>query len=249
MEETLQRCPLNNSQVPFSAEDFLHLPQQMQAYLTHCRYFGKGRIYNFLIDFEHTGIKLKPDAKWTSMKCQQFNSVLPPTRLALMQSRMYGFIPFTGRDKLQNGHGNMLIKLAGITVSNATGTKMDQAALVTYLAETPLLPAAYLLHNITWNEISENIIKATVTDAGNTASGEFYFNDQHEINAFRTNDRFYSSDGKEYKNWAWSAYYDRYEERNGIKIPTVVRAVWHMPEGDYEYFRAATKSIRYNIRP
>ncbi len=138
----------------------------------------------------------------------------------------------------------MLIKLAGITLSDAKGREMDQASLVTYLAETPLLPGAFLLNQMEWQETGANSVQASITDAGITVCGKFFFDDWGRVYEFRTNDRFYSKDGKDYLNWGWSALYDRYREMNGVNVPTVVRAVWHMPGGrDYTYFRAGIKEI------
>lgn len=248
MQGALSVGKQNQQQVQFKQEDFNHLPVLIRKFLAQCGYIGTPRISNFFINYEHAGIKLKPEKKWTSLSCQQFNCSFPPTRIALMQSRLYGLVPFAGRDKYEHGRGSMLIKLAGLTVSHATGRKMDQAGLVTYLAETPLLPMAYLHNHITWQESEGNKVKATITDAGNSASGTFYLNDRDEIYEFRTEDRYYSNDGKKYVNWTWSAYYDRYKDMNGIKIPTVIRAEWHMPQGQpYEYFRAAIKEIKYNL--
>ncbi|WP_276495960.1 DUF6544 family protein [Pontibacter litorisediminis] len=224
------------------------LPEPVKAYLNHCGYTGKPSVTNFYILYEHAQIKLQPEGKWMALDCVQFNCVAPATRLALMQAKLFGLVPFGARDKYQHGLGNMLIKLAGIPVSNARGDKMNQAALVTFLAEAPLLPSVFQLQHTHLQEVAPDRVRASITDAGMTVHGEFRFNSRHEITSFRTHDRYYSKDGKEYHNWEWSALLDRYRELNGYVIPTVTRAVWHMPDGrDYEYFRASIKEIRHNI--
>ncbi|PTX20181.1 hypothetical protein C8N40_103256 [Pontibacter mucosus] len=224
------------------------LPAAVQGYLSSCGYVGKPRIRNFFVEYDHAQIKLNPAGEWLNLRCMQFNSVAPATRLALMQAKMYDFVPFGARDEYQHGQGNMLIKLAGLTISNARGPKMDQAALVTFLAEAPLLPGLFFQQHTTWQALSPGRIGASITDAGITVGGAFQFNGRGEITSFRTRDRYYSTDGKSYQNWEWSALLDRYRPLGECKIPTVVRAVWHMPGGhDYEYFRASIKSIKYNL--
>jgi hypothetical protein len=49
--------------------------------------------------------------------------------------------PFEGRDKYQDDHGNMLIKIGKLlTLQEAKGEAMDRSGLVTILAEAFVLP-------------------------------------------------------------------------------------------------------------
>lgn len=248
VRQALAQYNPQHGQEMVTPEALAPLPVAIQDYLSSCGYLDKPRIRNFFVEYDHAQIKLKPDGKWMSLSCVQFNAVAPATRLALMQANMYGLLPFGARDKYQHGQGNMLIKLAGLTISNARGPKMNQAALVTFLAEAPLLPGLFFQQHTTWQALGPGKVGASITDAGITVGGVFQFNSRDEIISFRTRDRYYSTDGKSYQNWEWSALLDRYRLLGGFKIPTVVRAVWHMPGGrDYEYFRASIKSIKYNL--
>jgi hypothetical protein len=77
-------------------------------------------------------LKRSQDADWMELSCQQFNSVAEPMRIALMKGRMAGVIPFEGRDKYQDGHGNMRIKVMKLlTLGESKGSYMDESALVT----------------------------------------------------------------------------------------------------------------------
>lgn len=231
----------------FSSEEIDRLPEILRKFMVASGYLGKTRHTNVYLTYEHAAIRLKPGGNWMRLDCRQFNSVSPPTRIALMQSRLFGLLPFGAKDAYQHGRGNMLIKLAGFTLSDAQGWQMNQAALVTFLAEAILLPTALLQPNIAFEKVGPNQVRASITDAGMRVSGDFTTNSRHQITAFTTNDRFYSKNGREYENWRWSALLDRYSIRNGVATPTVVRAVWHMPNGqDYEYFRAAIKAFHYN---
>ena len=248
VRETLSGYNKQHGQETVTPDALASLPATVQEYLASCGYLGKPRNRNFFVVYDHAQIKLKPNGKWLNLRCQQFNAVSPATRIALMQAKMYGLVPFGARDKYQHGQGNMLIKLAGKTISNARGPKMDQAALVTFLAEAPLLPDIFFQQHTSWQELGPGCVEASITDADITVGGAFRFNGRGQINSFRTRDRYFSADGKTYQNWEWSALLERYGELGGFKIPTVVRAVWHMPDGrDYEYFRASIKSITFNL--
>lgn len=244
----LQGAGLYHSDGVLEKGELDKLPEGMRRYLRHCGYIGHTKLHNLLINYKHAAIRLKPDKDWLPLKCEQFNTIHPPTRLALMQSHMMGFIPFGARDKYQQGSGNMRIKLAGITLSDARGVKMDLSALVTYLAETPLLPTAYLVNNIILKDAGPNTIQATISDAGHTVSGSFHLNSDDEIVEFRTSVRYFSEDGKVYEKQSWSAFYENYKVINGIRMPTVMRGVWHLPgQQEYVYFKAEIGRVRYNI--
>ncbi|WP_394332883.1 DUF6544 family protein [Pontibacter flavimaris] len=62
--------------------------------------------------------------------------------------------------------------------------------MVIHLAETPLRPAAFLHNQIVWQKAGASSVRASITDAGITVNGEFFFNDRGQVNEFRANDRF-----------------------------------------------------------
>nr|WP_299760696.1 DUF6544 family protein [uncultured Pontibacter sp.] len=166
-----------------------------------------------------------------------------------MHTELYGFVPFGARDKYQHGKGNMLIKLAGLTINEAKGREIDLSALVTFLAEAVLLPAVFTQSTLSLQQSAPDCMTASIKDAGKTVSGKFYFDKYYQIYQFRTNDRYYAATNKEAQKLPWSAYYDRYREMGGLRIPTVLRAAWHLADGvDYEYFRAGIKEIKYDIK-
>lgn len=247
LKEALADNYLDHPRKYFTHQDFNNIPFILKNYLESCGYIGSPKHQNILLHFEDAEIKMKPGKKWLHLTCQQFNSAYPPVRIALLQSKLYGFVQFGAIDRYQHGHGDMHVKLAGLTINKNSGMEMDRAALVTYLAESILLPAALLQNNISWQAIAADHIKASLTDAGMTVTGEFYFNKNNQLHRFKTEDRFFS-EGAEYVRRPWSAFYEKFEKRNGIRMPTSIRAVWHMPDNqDFEYFRAIIKKVDYNL--
>ncbi|MFD2515585.1 DUF6544 family protein [Pontibacter locisalis] len=245
VQEELRKGPaLQQSLTP---EDLEKLPPLMKNYLQQSGHLGKPLATNCFILYDHAAIKLKPDRDWLKLDCQQFNSSLTTTRIALMRSKLFKIIPFSGKDKYQNNQGNMLIQLAGFTVSDANGPEMNKAALVTYLSESVLLPSAILDPNIKWQEVESRTLRGTINHAGISVSGLFLFNDQNEIYEFQTEDRYYASNSRSYKRTRWSAFLRDYKIVSGYRIPTTLSAVWHLPEGDYEYFKGTLKEIKYGI--
>ena len=224
------------------------LPEPVQKYFRHCGYLGKEKMINAEFEWNDVYLKMSPHKKWISLKCYQFNSVLEPTRIVYMKSNIIGIFPFEGRDKYQDGKGNMLIKLLKlITIADVKSKEMDESALVTVLAECFLVPTYALQPYIKWIEIDLNTAKAVIRCNESEVSGLFFFDDHGKFIRFETDDRHYSEKGTEYKKYKWSVVAGNYIEKNGIKFPTYLRAMWHTEEGEFEYFKGNIANIKFNL--
>ncbi|MFZ7103152.1 MAG: DUF6544 family protein [Peptococcaceae bacterium] len=227
--------------------DLTGLPEPVQKYFRYGGYLGKETMQNGEIQWSDVKLKRSPDKDWLSLACYQFNSVPEPCRIVYMKSRLFRIIPFEGRDKYQDGSGNMLIKLLKvIKVGDEKGREMDESALVTVLAETLLIPAYALQDYLRWTAVDTYTAKAMLEYNGVQVRGTFHFNDAGQFTKFESDDRNYTT-GKGYRKIKWSAYAENYQESSGIKFPGVLRAVWHLDDGDYEYFQGHIKDIRFNI--
>lgn len=75
-----------------------------------------------------------------------------------------------------------------------------------------------------------------MTDCGRTISGVFTFDANGELLSFETGDRSaVASDGTS-RQVGWSVAFEQYAKTNGVKRPTVFKAIWHYDEGDLVYF-------------
>lgn len=214
----------------FTEEDIANLPEPVQRYFRYCGYIGKEKMANAELKFDDVNIKMGVDKPWIKLKYQQYNFVNEPARIVYMYTKMYGAIPFEGRDKYQNGRGNMLGKLLReITLFDVTGAEMDISAAVTYLGEILIIPSAALQDYINWEEIDGNRARATLTYRGVRAEGIFTFNDKGEFVKFETNDRFMDVGNGKFEKHRWTGVVSDYVERNGIKRPTVIKGIWNLP--------------------
>ncbi|MDX5423373.1 MAG: hypothetical protein LPK07_15845 [Hymenobacteraceae bacterium] len=223
------------------------LPPLLQHYLRNSGFVGKPLGQNCYVVWEDASLKLRPDKDWTHISCIQFNAAHGPMRNALMRSKMLGLIPLSGKDKYQDGKGNMLIKLAAFTVSEAKGPEMDVSALVTFLAEAVLLPAALLGEYIAWQQVDENILRATISHAGATASGNFFFSTDFLPYKFESEDRYYATGKSPAQKFLWTAYYAGFKDMRGYWLPTELKASWQLPDGEYTYFDGKIKSVTFDI--
>ncbi|HEX8705095.1 MAG TPA: DUF6544 family protein [Myxococcaceae bacterium] len=228
-------------------EDIARLPPPVQRYFRVGGFVGKPHTLNVRINWSEMQLKRSHDAGWMTLSCQQFNSVPEPMRLAFMRGRIAGVIPFEGKDKYQDGHGNMLIKLMKvITVGDSRGAHMDESALVTVLAEALMAPSYALQGYIRWQPIDERSASASLTYNGITVSGIFHFNEADELIRFDTNDRW--QDGTPPKKLPWSANIEGYRVAGGIRHATRISATWHEPGGDFTYVKGTIDSLEFNVK-
>lgn len=233
----------------FTKEDFADFPLSIQKYIEHCGYIGTPKMSYLKMEYQdvdfvqgRNGAKLKIDYT-------QYNFVKEPCRIALIDSSMFG-VPFEGYDYYKSGTGGMKGVIAkAITLFDQTGADMDKACLATFLAESMFAPSILLQDYITFEEISDFEVQATITYGGQTASGVFTFNEQYEMISFTTNDRAATGTDGSMEYIPWSALCNDYKvSENGIKYPTKFQAVWNYPDEDFIYFNGVISGVSYGCK-
>jgi hypothetical protein len=228
-------------------EDVAGLPEPLQKYFRRCNFIGRPKMWNGRIDWREANIKRSQEGGWTSLECVQYNFVPEPARLVYLNAAMWGIIPFDGRDKYQDGAGNMFIRVMNmIEVENAVGREMDQSSLVTVLAEAPMIPSYMLQPYIQWRGVDSLTADATLTRNGISVSGRFFFNEIGEYIRFETKDRFHSSGGV-HNNYPWFIEVSDYKDFGGFLQPAVITASWITDKGEYQYWKGEIGAITYNV--
>lgn len=230
----------------FASEAFSHLPLAIQRYIDYCGYPGTPQMSYLKMEYRDVAFMRGRTGPALKIDYTQYNFVSEPCRMALLDSSMFG-VPFEGYDYYQNGVGGMKGVIAkGITLFHQRGADMDQACLATYLAECMFAPAVLLQDYISFEEISDYEVKATIRYGGQTASGIFTFNEQYEVVSFTTNDRAVTNADGTMEYIPWSAVCGEYRIfENGIRYPTKFKAVWNYPEGEFIYFDGVISTVSY----
>ena len=232
----------------FTGEDVSHLPLPVKKYFHYCGFMGTSKMHAMKAEFRDVNFLFGSEKPAMSIDYIQYNAISEPARIAYIRSSKYG-VPFEGLDSYIAGSGSMKGVAAKLfTVFNQTGKTMDQASLVTFLAESLVIPNAALQEYITWEEIDDLRAKATISCYGNTACGVFTFDKKGELLSFTTDDRIATAADGTSKKVKWSAVFGGYRESHGIKKPTVLKAIWHYKEGDLLYFDSKNAVIEYQYK-
>ena len=232
------------SNAVYAKEDFESLPPLIQTYLEECGYIGSPRKSLLQMEYKKVDFVLGQNRPKLKIDYTQVDFANAPVRLAFIDSKMFG-IPFQGYDYFVNGKGGMKGVLAkSFQLFNQTGEQMDKAALVTYLAEIIFLPEAMLQDFVTFNQIDSHTIEARIEYKGVTTSGKFHFNDVCEMICFSTDERGQSASDGTFEYIPWEAQCQEYKVySDGIKRPTIFRAVWKYPDQDFVYFDGKISSV------
>lgn len=214
------------------------LPKALQHFLLRSGFTGIGNINQVKIEWKTAELKFSRKGNWKTISCAQHNFLPDPIRLVYMKTKMFGLFGLEAFDSFRHGHGNMIIRLAGLfNFANAKGTEMDKAELATILAETMIIPDYALQNYIKWEEINHYTIMGTIHYYGIKASGIFYFNANFEIEKFETNDRYFTDKNGKLHQTKWTAECSNYTRHGLISFPTLCKSTWNFNDGDFTYFQ------------
>lgn len=219
-------------------DDLKVLPEALQKYFIRNGYVGIESASAVMFDFKDVDFSLgvgKPNIK---INYTVYDFIKEPTRVALVDSKMYG-IPFQVIDMGKDGGFSMKGIIAKhISLFNNSYNFIDPA----YLSECLIHPSLALQHNITYKQIDDYSVEATIRKNDAEAIGVFYFNKAYEMTSFVVQKRL-CADTHTYEKW--SAIVGDYKIINGINIPTKFQAVWNFDSGDLIYFNSNGMKISY----
>ncbi|WP_195336508.1 DUF6544 family protein [Paraclostridium bifermentans] len=219
-------------------DDLKVLPEVIQKYFIKNGYVGIESASIIKFDFKDVEFSMGVNKPNIKIDYTVYDFVKEPTRVALIDSKMFG-IPFEGIDICKDGKAKMKGTLAkNITLFNTKFDIIDSS----YLSECMMHPSLALQENITYKQIDDYSVEATIRKNGRKTTGIFYFNENYEMTHFIDEKRLYS-DTNTYEKW--SAVTSDYKVVNGVNRPTKFQAVWNFSEGDLVYFDSKNMKISY----
>jgi len=123
-------------------------------------------------------------------------------------------------------------------------SKLNQATLQRFLAEIVWFPSAALSPFISWEQITDTTVKATMSYLGTKGSGTFYFNKNGDFEKFEAMRYMDVEENSEPKLWTVTTI--KTEERNGIRIPVELNADWKLENGNWTWLKLKINEINYN---
>jgi hypothetical protein len=222
------------------------LPSIIQKWLKASGVVGKPQIHNVYLK-QNLKMRLKPEQReWRRAAAEQIFTLQPPAFIWNIESSPDAIFSFVGRDKFEQGKGEMLIKLlAAIPVADVSGSKrIDEATAQRYLAELVWFPYAALSPCIKWEQLDDLSVKAYFKYNGTQASGVFYFNQDGYFDKFIAMRYKDKDDQNKYK---WEVKSLKTEKLNGIFMPTKCEVIWHLENDQWRWLELEVDRIQYNL--
>ncbi|HMQ07942.1 MAG TPA: hypothetical protein PKC30_11615 [Saprospiraceae bacterium] len=229
----------------FSDNELTELPEPVGNWLRNSGAVGKP-LLNFGKITQIAEMQMKPGQdKWLKATATQHTTIDPPAFIWTVNVIFNHILFFAGRDKFENGKGEMLIKLNSlINIVNAHGEKIDEGSLQRYLGEMAWFPSLALSPYITWQRIDHSTAKATMTYKGTTGSGIFHFTPEGDVLKFSAL-RFKGNEANA-KCYHWDMDVLDYKSFQGIKVPAKMTSTWKLDDGDWVWLKLEVIDIMYN---
>jgi hypothetical protein len=221
------------------------LPPVVQKWMKRSNIIGKEIIQTVHL-FQKGEMRSAPDSKWMPVAAEQYFTIQKPGFIWIADVKAAPFTHLFGRDKYENGRGNMIIKLFSLyPVVDVKGKEIDQGSMLRYLAEIAWFPTAVLGNFISWEQIDSSKAKATITNGEITASGIFSFDKYGDVTSFEALRYYDRKDGPTLEDWLILNDKDGYKEFEGIKVPAKSTVTWKLKSGDFTWFRLEITDIKY----
>lgn len=226
-------------------KDIASLPEPVKNWLKQSGVIGKPFI-NIGKVVQQAKMQMKPGQEtWMNASALQYTIVDKPAFIWTTEVRMNSLLNFLGRDKFEEGQGEMLIKLNALfSVVNEQGEKINEGSIQRYLGEMVWFPSLALSPYVSWESIDSSSAKATIEYKGTKGSGTFYFNSSGDFIRFSTFRFMGNEDGD--KRFEWVLLVEDYKIFEGIKVPALVSATWKLEEEDWTWLKLEVMDIKYN---
>ena len=221
------------SRILVTEEKIAGLPENVKQWLRSSGVVGK-ESPTLVKVLQRGTLRTKPNGRWMPFQATQYFSVDPPSFVWSATIKAAPLVEIAGRDKLMNGHGNMLIKpLYLFNAANSSGTEVDQGTLIRYLAEMAWFPQAALSPYISWQSTNNREAIATITFGSVTASGIYHFDDEGRMTAFEA--QRYGDFNGHYRKETWYVATSGYKSFHGTTIGNVNEVTWRLAAGDFHW--------------
>lgn len=218
---------------PITQKDLDSLPVELRDYLQKVGVIDASK--NCHVTFKQTGrIKTGKDKKWTDFTATQYMSANPPNFIWSARS-----FPMFIKDKSIDGKGEVKVNLFGLKdIAKTNGKKTDESALARCLGELLFYPIGFLSDAITWEVMLNGSLKAKVQVNETKAEGIFYFNEEGLLYRFESK-RYMGETSEKFTGIA-----EDYKQMDKLFIPSKMRAIWNLKNGDFEYFNCTLTDYR-----
>lgn len=244
---TLMSHVYNVADKLITSEDLNHLPEVVKRWLIKSGAAG-GEPASFVKLKQKGQMKTKADGSWMDFEAEQYVDIDRASFIWTTHVQMMPLISLSGRDKLIDGEGQMLIKLLSLipVVNEGPNEKINTGSMLRYLGEMCWFPSGALNDYIKWQELSTNSAQATLTIDGISVQGIYHFDEEGRLSSFEAERYFGGDDEATLEKWVVEN--TSYKTFDGILIPCKSKVIWKLKEGDFHWLNLEIVDLEVNKR-
>jgi hypothetical protein len=223
-------------------DDLRALPEPVQRWLRWAQVVGKPIPATVRLTQEGR-FRQAEGQPWMPFTAEEHFTTDPPGFVWKTTMRMAPGIAIVGRDAYVAGRGSIDMRLLGlIPVAQASGSALDQGALLRYLNETMWFPAAALSPLITWEPVDAHAARATMLYGDVAGEATFFFDDAGRPIDMIAERQDLACGRLE----TWSTPLHDYGEFQGVRVPVAGRGVWRYASGDFDYIELRITGLAFD---
>jgi hypothetical protein len=231
------------------ARELEHLPPVVTRYFRATLTDGQSMIARAHVRWRGEFNMGKPGRdNWKAFTAEQDFNPAAPGFVWNARIRFAPGVPVRVRDGFVAHQGTMRGAVLGlIPVADAEPSPdLASGALQRYLGEAAWLPTALLpSQGVRWEPIDDGRARASITAGATMVSLEFRFDDDARVASIFTPNRMMDAGEGHAVPRPWEARILSYVQQDGMTIPARATAAWHLPEGDFEYWRGTAEGVSY----
>lgn len=239
---------------PVAEADLTPLPEPARRYLRAMGVVGRPRDTSFRLAWKGR-FRPRVGSPWMRCEARQYNCAPLIRRDFRMRVWAAGVLPIHGRDLYADGHGRMEVRAFDLfPVALGHGREFDVSELVTWLDDAVMFaPSMLLVPAVQWIAVDDGAFDVELRDHGIRVTGRVSVDKGGMLRELVTHDRWCENplDRRRLIRAEWRTPVDAWGVAEGRSVPVRVRAVWRLPQGEFEYadFEVVPGSFAWNVTP
>ncbi len=223
--------------------DLAGLPDPVRRYIERSAAVGRPRPQNMRVVLD-ANMYRKPGQTPMRARSVQYNFFGSPTRLFLMEARMFG-LPVRALHVYRQEQATFTVRVAStVNMVDLRGEAISAAETVTVLNDMCLMaPGALLDPRLTWDAVDDRSAAVTFTNGPHCVTATLVFNDRDDLIDFWSDDRPEANT----VSLRWSTPVTDFRDVDGRHLLHHASAVYLRPDGPFTYGEFTLRSISYDV--
>jgi hypothetical protein len=224
------------------------LPEPVRRYVCATGALGRPVPHSMRVEFD-AAMRRAPGARPMRSTSVQYNLFDRPTRLFLMDARMFG-LPVRALHLYREQAATFRVRVASLVdMVDLRGPEISRAETVTVLNDLCVMaPGALVDPRLAWDPIDDRSARVTFTNGPHIVTATLVLDADGLLVDFWSDDRPDSSTGT-FVPMRWRTPLGDYRVMaDGVRVATTGSALYERPDGPFAYGEFTLRSLEYDVQ-